>query len=284
MNAPTTTPEKKSSFYLPFLLLGKERREALSLLYRFCRAADDLSDEPGKTGEKRRRFGLFRRELESCLRGRPHPGFWTSFHSMVERYGLSPESLRSILRGVETDLGKVRFHKFSELLRYSQNVAGGPGLCAMAIFGGRSLGHERYALDLGTYLQVTNVLRDFLEDRDLGRLYLPSEDFKRFGVDPSNPQPGAAWDSFVRFELDRAKLHWESAKRSLSGRERSRLLAAEAMAAVYSVLHAKLRRNPGAILRGRVRLSLPVKCVATAWAALRCLVGRLRPVVDGCGC
>ena len=49
-------PEKKSSFYIPLLLLRKERREALALLYRFCRSADDLSDEPGEPGEKRRRF------------------------------------------------------------------------------------------------------------------------------------------------------------------------------------------------------------------------------------
>jgi phytoene synthase len=276
--------ERKSSFFLPFLLLGKKRREALTLLYHFCRIADDVSDEPGTPVQKRRLFNALQKELEACLTGHPKGAFWVSFKESIDAHRIPPQTLRDTLRGVAMDLDKVRFQTFAELLAYAHLVAGGPGRASMAIFDGHGPRHERYAENLGAFLQVTNVVRDYLEDRDLGRLYLPLKDMKRFGVDPQHPVPGPAWDSFVRFELDRAWGYWESAQRSLETCERSHLIAAEGMAAVYGRLHHRLKKNPGAILQDRVSLSTWNKIAATMSAALRCGLWRLKPKSPDCGC
>lgn len=283
MSETPASVEKKSSFYLPFLLLGKGQREALTLLYRFCRIADDISDEPGTPKAKRAAFEVLETSLEECLEGHPASGFWTDFKAALDRYGIPSAALRDILKGVEKDLGKVRLQTFEDLLDYSHLVAGGPGRASMAIFGGRGPRHELYAEKLGAFLQVTNVVRDVLEDRDLGRLYLPAKDMKRFGVDPEHPREGPAWDTFVRFELDRAWDSWKSARRSLDTRERSRLLAAEGMAEVYTHLHHRLKKDPSSALRGRISLPLGVKIFATLRAALRCFYWRLKPAGD-CGC
>jgi len=283
MSDPQGAVERKSSFFLPFLLLPKEQRQALTLLYRFCRLADDLSDEPGTTEEKRARFLAFEAEMEACLRGEPKSDFWKGLREAIDRHQVPPEALGDILRGVEKDLGDVRLQTYQDLLDYSHLVAGGPGRASMAIFGGRGPRHEQYAEQLGVFLQVPNVVRDFLEDHALGRLYLPERDLQRFGVDPERPEPGPAWDALVRFELSRAAEAWCSAKRSLDTRERSRLLAAEGMAAVYERLHRRLMENPSLILKGRVSLPLFAKLTATLGAALRCLGWRLKPASD-CGC
>jgi phytoene synthase len=276
--------ERKSSFFLPFLLLGRKRRVALTLLYRYCRIADDVSDEPGTLKQKRRRFNAFRLNLEACLRDRPTAGFWRELKEVIDEHRIPPQALRDTLRGVEMDLKKVRLQTYTELLDYAHLVAGGPGRASMAIFGGRGPRYERYAENLGAFLQITNVVRDFLEDQDLGRLYLPLKDLQRYGVDPDHPRCGPAWDAFVRFELGRAWGHWESAQRSLETCERSHLLAAEGMASVYCRLHKRLLKDPGAILQGRVRLSAWDKVSATLSAALRCGLWRIKPKSADCGC
>jgi phytoene synthase len=275
--------ERKSSFYLPFLLLGAKRRNALIQLYHFCRVADDLSDEPGTPGQKRRRFAAFRCDLDACLSGNPKGGFWIDFKQTIDAYAIPHQALLDTLRGVEMDLEAVRLQTFHDLLDYAHLVAGGPGRAAMAIFGGRGPRHEKYAEHLGAFLQITNVVRDILEDRELDRLYLPEHDLKRFGVDPDHPVCGPEWDAFVRFELGRALDAWKSAKKCLDTRERSRLLAAEGMAAVYTHLHQRLMCNPSLALKGRVSLPLFVKITATLGSALRCLWWRFKPASD-CGC
>jgi phytoene synthase len=284
MTQETQGLERKSSFFLPFLLLGKKRREALTLLYRFCRVADDASDEPGTSIQKRRRVTALQDELEACLSGHPQGDDWVAFKHAIDFHRVPPQALRDTLRGVAMDLKKVRFQTFTELLAYSHLVAGGPGRASMAILGGHGPRHERYAENLGAFLQVTNVVRDYLEDRDLGRLYLPLKDMKRYGVDLRHPIPGPAWDAFVRFELERAWGYWESTQRSLETCERSRLIAAEGMAAVYARLHRRLKKNPGAILQGRVSLSTWDKVAATLTAVLRCGLWRIKPKSPDCGC
>jgi phytoene synthase len=276
--------ERKSSFFLPFLLLGNKQREALTLLYRFCRVADDVSDESGTSLQKRRRFKTLQSELESCLAGHPNGLFWVSFKQSIDTHHIPPQALRDTMRGVAMDLKTIRFQTFTELLSYAHLVAGGPGRAAMAIFGGHGPRHERYAENLGAFLQITNVVRDYLEDRELGRLYLPLKDMKRFGIDPRHPAPGPKWDAFVRFELELAWSYWESAQRSLETCERSRLIAAEGMASVYARLHYRLKKNPSAILQCRVNLSAWDKVAATLTAAFRCGLWRLKPKNSNCGC
>ncbi len=284
MPIPQGSLERKTSFFLPLLLLDSPRRKGLELLYRFCWAADDLADGPGSPAEKRSRLKAFQRDFESCLRGRPSGGFWRDFGAAVGSFRLSPGPLRAILVGVTRDLKPIHFKRFSELHSYALQVAGGPGLAAMEIFGGRTPAHRRYAENLGVYLQITNITRDFLEDRSLGRQYLPLEDFKSHGIDPHHPVPGTAWDFFVRFQLDRARSHWDAACAALPKRERGRLATAEGIAAVYGVLHRKLWWHPGRVLEGKVSLSRREKAFATLGAAARCAVWRVKPIPDDCGC
>jgi len=285
MDIPQGSLQKKTSFFLPLLLLPGTKRRALEYLYRFCWAADDIADSSGPTANKRRVLERFKKDLRSCLLGRPAPGFWTDFGGTIRSFRLSPGPLNDVVKGVETDLQRVRFRTFGELHEYARLVAGAPGLAAMEIFGGRTAAHARYAENLGVFLQITNITRDFVEDRGMGRLYFPLEDFKRFGLNPLSPSPGQAWTDFISFQLERASGFWDQARRSLPRRERARLGTAEAIASVYRVLHAKLRRYPERILEGRVRLSLWDKAAATAWAAAFCALWGLKPPPkDDCGC
>lgn len=268
--------ENKTSFYYPLLLLSPAKRQALESLYRFCWAADEISDGPGTPALKRRKLAAFKKELSLASRQRARDPLFQEFQGTLRDFELSSEPLRRILAGVERDLRPVRFKKFAELRTYALQVAGGPGLASMEVFGFRDAAHRAYAENLGLFLQITNITRDFLEDRGLGRLYLPLEDFKRFHLDPSHIEEGNShWKPFVEFQLDRAWGFLEKSRKALTLRERGQLATAETIASVYVRLYQKLRNAPARILRGRTKLSKLEKGSAVLGGVLRCAWWRL---------
>jgi len=92
----------------------------------------------------------------------------------------------------------VSYESFEELLLYCRRVAGAIGRVCLAIFGlreqaGVDRGHaEALADDLGVALQLTNILRDLREDAENGRVYLPGEDLRRFGLAAGREAEGEA--------------------------------------------------------------------------------------------
>jgi phytoene synthase len=263
--------KKKTSFYYPLLLLPKEKRAAMETLYRFCWAADEIADGPGSKAKKKRDLTAFRKDLKSCLRGKARDPLFRRLSEIIEQFSLSPEPLERILQGVDRDLRPLRFKTFSELHRYALQVAGGPGLSSMEIFGFKDLSHRHYAENLGLFLQIVNMVRDFQEDAQMGRQYLPQEDFQRFRLNPSAISPSdLSWKHFVDFQLTRAESFLEKSKKSLTRFERSQLPTAEAIAGVYGRLKEKLRAAPERILQGKLSLSPLEKISAAALALARC--------------
>ncbi|HET9870634.1 MAG TPA: squalene/phytoene synthase family protein, partial [bacterium] len=278
LNLPDGPLRQKTSFYYALLLLPRRRRLAMETLYRFCWAADEVSDGPGTPAQKRKDLAAFRAGLTACLAGRPRGPLFTALRRVVEEFHLSAEPLRRTVAGVERDLRPLKFRAFAELHRYARQVAGGPGLSSMEIFGFRDPAHRLYAENLGVFLQIVNIVRDYREDLALGRQYLPQEDFRRFGLHPDRLDPrDLAWRPFVEFQLDRALGFLDLARHALTRRQRAGLATAEAIAAVYGRLERKLRARPQAILAGKVSLSPAEKLAAVGGALWRCARWRVWP-------
>ncbi|HVM32593.1 MAG TPA: squalene/phytoene synthase family protein [bacterium] len=272
MNIQNGSLQKKTSFYYAMLLLPRDQRRALETLYRFCWAADEISDGAGARARKRKDLARFKAKLKACLAGRPPADpLFLGLAEVRRRFALSAEPLERILKGVERDLRPLRFKTFGELKAYARQVAGGPGLASMEIFGFKDKAHRLYAENLGLFLQIVNMVRDVKEDAQLGRQYLPDEDFRRFKLNPAALDPGdLSWPHFVDFQLSRAESFWEKAQAALSRRQRAALPTAEAIAAIYGRLKEKLRAHPGGILAGKTSLSLSEKLWAVAGALSRC--------------
>ena len=273
MNPQNGPLNRKTSFYYPFLLLPTEQRRAMESLYRYCWAADDISDNNDPLPVKQRKLRAFKAELTRCFSGKPKEFLFQNLAETFRRFNLSRKPLLSILEGVARDLKPIRFQKFQELHRYCLQVAGGPGLASMEIFGYRDQPHRDYAKNLGVFLQIVNMTRDFREDMSLGRQYFPSEDFKKFSLIPAAiGEKNSNWTLFVEFQLNRAWSYLEKSRNSLSLRQRSRLATAEAIAAVYVKLFQRLRANPQKILEGKTSLSRSDKLLSVLGAAGRCFL------------
>ncbi len=145
----------------------------------------------------------------------------------------------------------------------------------MEIFGFKDKPHRDYAENLGVFLQIVNMVRDYREDRGLKRLYFPAEDFKRFHLNPRHiDEKDSQWKLFVEFQLDRAWGFLEKARRTLAASQKAQLMTAEAIAAVYVKLYRKLRAHPYQILKGRTRLSKWDKAFSVLGAVGRCWMGK----------
>src|SRR5437016_11535162 len=103
----------------------------------------------------------------------------------------------SIIDGFAIDLDSIGNDTADDFDPYCYRVASAVGPCCIEIFGYTDPRARQYAVDLGTALQLTNILRDVGADARDGRVYLPREDLRRFGISVDDLRAGRYDDAFV---------------------------------------------------------------------------------------
>jgi phytoene synthase len=170
------------------------------------------------------------------------------------------DALELLIDGVELDVRGTRYETFDDLVVYCRDVAGSIGRLCLAIFmdGRERRSHAASVLadELGVAMQLTNILRDVVEDHERGRTYLPAEDLRRFGCEALPfvaPEQGSA---LIRFEAARAADWFARGLRLielLDGRSASCVLA---MTGIYRSILGRIAVEPTIVLHQRI--SLPV--------------------------
>jgi phytoene synthase len=181
------------------------------------------------------------------------------------------EAFHELVEGCELDVGGTRYPTFDDLVGYCRRVAGSVGRLSLGVFGTDDPATAEPLADaLGVALQLTNILRDIVEDRDrMGRIYLPTDDIERFGCEPDLRGPQEAVVGLVLFESVRATQWYAEGLRLLPKLDRRSRACTGAMAGIYQRLLGRIRRDPAAVLR--VRVSVPGW--EKAWVAAQSLAG-----------
>ena len=247
-----------SSFASAFWLLPGDQRRAIHAIYAFCRLADDIADDPALQGDRRKLLARWRCELEAAYRGKAEHPVGIALGDTVHRFALPEALFAELLDGVEFDLSGAEIETFDELAGYCHQVASTVGLMLVRVIGRASPEALDYADQMGIAVQLTNILRDIGDDAKAGRIYLPSEDLARFGVDPSDLRRAVLGDELrllLGFYAERARIYYDRAERALPAAERRGLLPAEAMGRIYRTLLDTLQHEGFPCLERRVRLS-----------------------------
>jgi 15-cis-phytoene synthase len=192
------TRREAANFYYGIRLLPRDRRRAMCAAYAFARRVDDIGDGALDGEEKLRLLDAQEYALAAVGSAEPRelnepPGevsdpVMVALADARQRFALPMDALGELIEGVRMDVLGVSYETFEDLLPYCRRVAGAIGRVCLAFFGLRDgaradmAGVERLADDLGVALQLTNILRDLREDAGNGRVYLPAEDLRRFGV------------------------------------------------------------------------------------------------------
>jgi phytoene synthase len=260
MTSRAESPKKRqrSNFYYSFLLLPKEKREAILTLYDFCRQTDDIIDNDDSQEQKSAALQEWREQLIHSLNGEPKDPRLAGITSVVRRFNIADKLLLELIDGVGMDIAKRRYETFDELYPYCYRVASTVGLMSIEIFGYRSPDAKQYAINLGIALQLTNILRDLRFDLADGRVYLPQADLQQHGCSEEDLLSEKVSTSFlrlIRFECSRAREYFQTARSSLKKDDLRFLYPAEAMAQIYEKLLTRIEQRPEDVYDQEIRVS-----------------------------
>lgn len=275
------------NFYYAFLVLPREKRDALCAVYAFMRHCDDLCDEPGvPLAERRARLEAWRETMQQVLAGKAtdDPVLF-ALADAQQRFSISPDLFDKLVQGTAMDLppedaapgAVLTFADFDELHRYCYHVASVVGLVTIRIFGYRDPAAEPLAEKCGIAFQLTNIIRDVKEDAGLGRIYLPEEDLARFGRSPEDLAPGALRNGFdparfrpvLEFETGRAREFYRAADQLLPLLDHDSQPAFWVLVEIYRRLLEKIAERGYNVFGEKVRMTMPQKLVILSRGFLR---------------
>jgi presqualene diphosphate synthase len=168
-------------------ILPRAQREAMFEIYSFCRAVDDIADDPGSRDVRRGQLAKWRSDIDAVYRGAPPPQL-NGVLQAVRAFELQREDFIAIIDGMEMDVvADIRAPDRATLDLYCDRVACAVGRLSVRVFGMERDAGLALARHLGRALQLTNILRDLDEDASLGRLYLPREALQVAGIDATDP-------------------------------------------------------------------------------------------------
>ncbi len=166
------------NFPVVSVLAPRWARPHLRAIYGFARLVDNLGDEAD--GDRAELLD----ELERELRGRPRSDVMRRLHVSILERSLPLEPFARLIEANRIDQRKFRYESWEELREYCSYSADPVGKLVLAVYGrGDDSALVAMSDSVCTGLQLVNFLQDPPRDLALGRVYLPQESLRRFGVE-----------------------------------------------------------------------------------------------------
>lgn len=254
-----------SSFLDGFRFLSPERRDAMTVLYAFCREVDDVADDCTDPAVARTTLAWWRQDLAKAFQAASAPEHPVNqaLQEIVDRYALPQQELEEIINGMEMDLHHDRYPAFADLQYYCHRVAGVVGRLIARILGFDNPQTLQYADQMGLALQLTNIIRDVGEDARMGRIYLPQDELSQFGVSETSilaATPTPEFAALMQFQFNRARDTYRQAIALLPPADKKAQKAGLIMASIYHALLLEIERDGLAnVLRYKIRIPNPRK-------------------------
>ncbi|MGA8616453.1 MAG: presqualene diphosphate synthase HpnD [Xanthobacteraceae bacterium] len=255
--SPAAERASGSSFYSGMRILPRAQREAMFEIYSFCRAVDDIADDPGPREPRREALQRWRADIDALYSGAPPPQL-KGLAQAVKNFALEREDFLAVIDGMEMDVvADIRAPDMMTLDIYCDRVACAVGRLSVRVFGMEREAGLKLADHLGRALQLTNILRDLDEDAAMGRLYLPREALRGVGIISTDPatvlaNPMLAEACVILVEL--AKGHFRQASAIMARERRRTVRAPRIMGEAYRIILDHLVARGFAPPRTRVRL------------------------------
>lgn len=253
------------NFYYSFLPMPREKRQAMCAIYAFMRRSDDIADDAASLDGLKE----WRRQLETAFAGKDAgEAILPALVDTVKLYRIPEKHFFELLDGTEQDQSVKRYETFDELYRYCYRVASCVGLVVLPVFGYKDESALVPAEACGIAFQLTNILRDVKEDAAMGRIYLPGEDLRRFGVsedDIMNSRMTPQFLELMKFEAGRARGYYQKAEPLLGLISPDSRGTLAVMMGIYGGILDKIEQNNYAVFERRLGLSAGEKL----WVVLK---------------
>jgi squalene synthase HpnC len=196
------------NFSVASLLLPRRLLRHFHAVYAYCRWCDDLADEAGGGDPALVLLRWWRGELLRCYDGTPRHPVLVALQETIRRFRIPAAPFLDLLGAFEQDQRVKRYPTFDQLRDYCRNSANPVGHLVLYLADAHDEKRAALADRICTALQLTNFWQDVSRDFDLGRVYLPEEDRRRFGYseeDLAARRFTPAFAELMRFEVDRTR-------------------------------------------------------------------------------
>jgi phytoene synthase len=262
------TKREAKNFYYGFISLPEPKRHAIYAAYAFSWQCDDAVDSQHTRTEKLQALGKASERLRQCYAGTPADPVMLALSDAITRYHIPVAYFEALLEGMTMDIEASRYRTFEDLRSYCYRAASVIGLICVEIFGYRQPQAKTFAVDLGIAMQLTNILRDLKEDAERGRIYLPQQELRDFGVSEEDILAGRLTDqlrALMRYQARRARKYFASGIRLLPLLPpRSRMCTA-VLQGLYAEILSRIEEANYDVFSKRISLSTLEKTQLTAW-------------------
>jgi phytoene synthase len=256
--ARSITAHYSKSFYLSTCLLPRNKRWATFALYGFCRHIDNLTDNPRERSQKEivRELKYLEAEIKTAYRtGESEHPIVGPFISVADKHGISQEYPLDLIKGVQMDTDLNRYETWDDLYLFAYRVAGVVGLMMTPLLGYKNPDALQYAEKLGIAMQLTNILRDIKEDKEMNRIYLPLDEIRMFGVTEDDFFKENMTENFknlMKYQVDRAHRFYEEADKGIKMLDRDAQFAILSASKIYRGILKKIELRDYNPFNGRV--------------------------------
>src|SRR5215475_1566015 len=181
-----------ASWFLP-----RRLRQHFFNVYAYCRISDDLGDEVGDPAASLELLDQWQRELDACYEGTPKHPVFVALAETVRQFDIPRHEFSDLLIAFRRDQAMTRFDTFQDVLAYCKYSANPVGHLVLYLCGYRDGERQQLSDFTCTALQLANFWQDVGVDYQKGRIYLPREDLRRFGVTGEDIAQRRATPQFV---------------------------------------------------------------------------------------
>jgi len=259
------------NFSVATWFLPKRLRQHFYNVYAYCRISDDLGDEVGDPGAALALLDQWQSELDACYSGSPRHPVFVALAETVREFDIPESEFSNLLKAFRQDQTVTRYKTFDDLLGYCLNSANPVGHLVLYVCGYHDAERQRLSDFTCTGLQLANFWQDISLDYAKGRIYLPLEDLRSYGVsedDLARHRNTPGFVEMMKFEVRRAR-DWFERGWPLVGKV-NRDLAVDLELFTrggQEILHA-IERQGYAVLGRRPSISKSRKLTLVARAAL----------------
>jgi squalene synthase HpnC len=196
------------NFSVATWFLPRRLRQHFYNVYAYCRISDDLGDEVGDPQQSLELLDQWEAELNACYAGSPKHPVFVALAETVKQFNIPQHEFSDLLIAFRQDQTITRFEKFDDILAYCRYSANPVGHLVLYLGGYSDAKRQQLSDYTCTALQLANFWQDVFVDYSKGRIYLPLEDLRRFGVTGEDIAQRRATPQFVsmmKFEVERAR-------------------------------------------------------------------------------
>src|SRR5579864_7651944 len=196
------------NFSVATWFLPRRLRQHFCNVYAYCRISDDLGDEVGDAAVSLELLSQWQHELDACYEGTPKHPVFVALAETVRQFDIPKQEFSDLLIAFRQDQTVTRFETFNDVLAYCRYSANPVGHLVLYLCGYRDAERQRLSDYTCTALQLANFWQDVSVDYAKGRIYLPLEDLRQFGVtedDIASNRNTSSFCAMMKFEVERAR-------------------------------------------------------------------------------